>query len=70
MTAAVFYMLLAIIQGTGATAEVYGKLEDCEAEREQRLHAPDTLAISECVKLELTPTKMGYDKGVKTGDIK
>ena len=56
MTAQVFFLLMAIVQGQGVQAEVYGKLEDCEMERVQRLHAPDTLAISECVKFELVPT--------------
>jgi hypothetical protein len=49
------YLLLAVIQGQGAVAEVYGNLGDCEMEREQRLHAPDTLAISRCTPIELVP---------------
>ncbi len=59
------YVLLAVLQGQGAFVEFYGSLSECEATYGTMAAATQTLALSLCTKVELTPPPVGYDKGAR-----
>lgn len=53
MTELILYILLAIIQGQGGQAEVFGTEEDCLTQRAEHAANPGVLAVSDCVKVSL-----------------
>ena len=53
MAPVILFFLMAIIQGQGPQASVYGTEGDCLVDRAEMAAKPDTLALSDCIQIKL-----------------
>ena len=51
------WMLISIVQVHGGVGSLYSSEDECKKEHSELLANKDTLYLSDCIKVELKPTK-------------